>query len=103
MRPRPWKRGNARAVAKSPVFSGSTRRDPQMEITAQHVWLMISAAMVLLMTPGLGLFYSGMTRAKAALNMIMMSFVSAGIVGVVWVLWGYSMTTGDGVLGIFGN
>ncbi|MCD5344504.1 ammonium transporter [Arthrobacter sp. AK04] len=74
-----------------------------MEISAQHVWLMISAAMVLLMTPGLGLFYGGMTRAKAALNMIMMSFISAGIVGVVWVLWGYSMTTGDGVLGIFGN
>ncbi|WP_258062035.1 ammonium transporter [Arthrobacter sp. ZGTC412] len=74
-----------------------------MEITAQHVWLMISAAMVLLMTPGLGLFYGGMTRAKAALNMIMMSFISAGIVGVVWVLWGYSMTTGDGVLGLFGN
>lgn len=74
-----------------------------MEITAQYVWLMISAAMVLLMTPGLGLFYGGMTRAKAALNMIMMSFISAGIVGVVWVLWGYSMTTGDGVLGIFGN
>ena len=74
-----------------------------MEITAQHVWLMISAAMVLLMTPGLGLFYGGMTRAKAALNMIMMSFISAGIVGVVWILWGYSMTTGDGVLGIFGN
>ncbi|MDQ0921981.1 Amt family ammonium transporter [Pseudarthrobacter sp. W1I19] len=74
-----------------------------MEISAQHVWLMISAAMVLLMTPGLGLFYGGMTRAKAALNMIMMSFISAGIVGVIWVLWGYSMTTGDGVLGIFGN
>ena len=74
-----------------------------MEITAQHVWLMISAAMVLLMTPGLGLFYGGMTRAKAALNMIMMSFISAGIVGVVWVLWGYSMTTGNGVLGLFGN
>jgi Amt family ammonium transporter len=64
---------------------------------------MISAAMVLLMTPGLGLFYGGMTRAKAALNMIMMSFISAGIVGVIWVLWGYSMTTGDGVMGIFGN
>lgn len=79
------------------------RRDPPVEITAQHVWLMISAAMVLLMTPGLGLFYGGMTRAKAALNMILMSFISAGAVGVVWVLWGYSMTTGDGVLGIFGN
>ena len=74
-----------------------------MEINAQHVWMMIAAAMVLLMTPGLGLFYGGMTRAKAALNMIMMSFISAGIVGVVWVLWGYSMTTGEGILGIFGN
>jgi Amt family ammonium transporter len=74
-----------------------------VDITAQHVWMMIAAAMVLLMTPGLGLFYGGMTRAKAALNMIMMSFISAGIVGVVWVLWGYSMTTGEGVLGIFGN
>jgi ammonia channel protein AmtB len=70
------------------------RRGPPVEITAQHVWLLIAAAMVLLMTPGLGLFYGGMTRAKAALNMIMMSFISAGIVGVVWVLWGYSMTTG---------
>jgi uncharacterized membrane protein YphA (DoxX/SURF4 family) len=59
-----------------------------VHLTAQHVWLMIAAAMVLFMTPGLGLFYGGMTRAKAALNMIMMSFISAGIVGVVWVLWG---------------
>jgi Amt family ammonium transporter len=64
---------------------------------------MFSAALVLLMTPALGLFYGGMTRAKASLNMIMMSFVSAGIVGVVWVLWGYSMTTGKGFLGIFGD
>lgn len=74
-----------------------------MELTAGSVWLMVSAAMVLLMTPALGLFYGGMTRAKASLNMIMMSFVSAGIVGVVWVLWGYSMSTGQGVLGVFGD
>ncbi len=64
---------------------------------------MVSVALVLLMTPGLAIFYGGMTRAKAALNMIMMSFVSAGIVGVVWVLWGYSMTTGAGLAGLFGN
>ncbi|QYF89235.1 ammonium transporter [Arthrobacter sp. PAMC25284] len=74
-----------------------------MELTAGSVWMMVSAAMVLLMTPALGLFYGGMTRAKAALNMMMMSFVSVGIVGVVWVLWGYSMSTGDGVLGIVGS
>ncbi|MCU1555898.1 MAG: ammonium transporter, partial [Arthrobacter sp.] len=74
-----------------------------MELTAGNAWMLVSAGLVLLMTPALGLFYGGMTRAKASLNMIMMSFVSAGIVGVVWVLWGYSMTGGSGVLGIFGN
>ncbi|WP_254678694.1 ammonium transporter [Arthrobacter sp. 24S4-2] len=79
------------------------RRDTQVEITAEHVWVLVATALVLIMTPGLGLFYGGMTRAKAALNMIMMSFISAGIVGVIWVLWGYSMTSGEGVLGIFGN
>ncbi|MDQ0240610.1 MULTISPECIES: ammonium transporter [Arthrobacter] len=74
-----------------------------MDITAENVWVMVSAALALLMTPALGLFYSGMTRAKASLNMIMMSFISAGIVGAVWILWGYSMISGKSVLGIFGN
>jgi len=74
-----------------------------VEITAANVWMMVSAALALFMTPGLALFYGGMTRAKATLNMIMMSVISAGIVGVVWVLWGYSMATGDSVDGLFGN
>lgn len=79
------------------------RRDTLVELTAGDVWVMVSGALVLLMTPALGLFYGGMTRAKAALNMIMMSSVSAGIVGFVWVLWGYSMSGGEGVMGIVGN
>ena len=74
-----------------------------MDLSAGHVWVMISAALVLLMTPGVAFFYGGMTRAKAALNMMMMSFVSMGLVGVVWVLWGFSMTGGEGIAGIFGN
>ncbi|MFX0538411.1 ammonium transporter [Ornithinimicrobium sp. Y1847] len=75
-----------------------------MELTAGDVWVMISAALVLLMTPGLAFFYGGMARAKAAINMIMMSFVSVGLVGVVWVLWGYGMTSEPGVLGgLVGN
>src|SRR5690606_11221199 len=57
------------------------------------------AALVLLMTPGLAFFYGGMARAKAALNMMMMSFISIGLVGVVWVLWGFSMSGGEPVLG----
>jgi Amt family ammonium transporter len=64
---------------------------------------MVAAALVLLMTPGLAFFYGGMTRAKAALNMMMMSFISIGIVSVVWVLWGYSMTGGEGFLQVVGN
>lgn len=75
-----------------------------MELTAGDVWVMVSAALVLLMTPGLAFFYGGMARAKAALNMIMMSFVAVGIVGVVWVLWGYGMTSAPGILGgLVGN
>ncbi|GGH58677.1 ammonium transporter [Rothia aerolata] len=64
-----------------------------MELDAASVWTIVAAALVLFMTPGLSLFYGGMTRAKAALNMMMMSIISMGLVGVVWVLWGYSMST----------
>ncbi|MBW8172058.1 ammonium transporter [Ornithinimicrobium sp. Arc0846-15] len=75
-----------------------------MELTAGDVWVMMSAALVLLMTPGLAFFYGGLTRTKAALNMMMMSFVSIGMVGVIWVLWGYSMSGGESELfGLFGS
>ena len=57
-------------------------------------FILISAAMVLLMTPGLAFFYGGMVRAKSVLNMMMMSFIALATVPVVWVLWGYSMTFG---------
>jgi ammonium transporter, Amt family len=68
-------------------------------------WILVSAALVLLMTPGLALFYGGMVRAKGALNMMMMSFISMGVVGVLWVLFGYSMSFGNSVggLGIIGD
>ena len=75
-----------------------------MDLTAGHVWMMVCAALVLLMTPALAFFYGGMTRAKGVLNMMMMSFVAVGLVGVVWVLWGQSMSGGgDNVGGFFGN
>lgn len=70
-----------------------------MELTAIHVWMMICAALVFLMTPALAFFYGGMTRAKSVLNMMMMSFVAVAIVGVVWVLWGNSMAGGGTSLG----
>ena len=62
-------------------------------------WVLASAALVLLMTPGLALFYGGMVRSKSVLNMIMMSFGAMGVVGVLWVLYGYSMAFADDVGG----
>ncbi len=62
---------------------------------AATAFMLVAASMVLLMTPGLALFYGGMTRAKSVLNMIMMSFGALGVVGVIYVLWGYSMSFGN--------
>ena len=71
--------------------------------TGDTAWMLMSCALVLLMTPGLALFYGGMVRAKGVLNMMMMSFVSMGIVALLWVLYGYSMAfgkdLGNGLLG----
>ena len=59
-------------------------------------WLLISTALVLLMTPALAFFYGGLVRSKNALNTMMMSFVSLGVAGVLWVLVGYSLAFGPG-------
>ncbi|QGU07727.1 Ammonia channel precursor [Corynebacterium occultum] len=67
-------------------------------------WMLISAALVLLMTPALALFYGGMSRQKSVLNMMMMSFSTLGVVTVVYILWGWSMSYGSQSLaGIFAN
>ncbi len=57
-------------------------------------WVLVSAALVMLMTPGLALFYGGMVRSRGVLNMVMMSLGSMGVVGVLWVLYGYSAAFG---------
>jgi len=59
---------------------------------ADTAWMLISAALVLLMTPALAFFYGGLTRSKNALNTMMMSFISLGFVGLAWALIGYSLT-----------
>jgi Amt family ammonium transporter len=66
-------------------------------------FLLTAASLVLLMTPGLALFYGGMGRSKSVLNMMMMSFSAIGVVGVLWVLVGFSVSAGDTVGGWFGN
>jgi len=67
--------------------------------TGDTAWVLASAALVLLMTPGLALFYGGMVRAKSVLNMMMMSFGALALVSVLWVLYGYSMAFGDDIGG----
>jgi len=62
--------------------------------TGDTAWVLASSALVLLMTPGLALFYGGMVRAKSALNMMMMSLISIGIVSVLWVIYGFKMAFG---------
>lgn len=62
-------------------------------------WLLAATALVLLMTPGLALFYGGMVRAKSVLNMLMMSFVSIALVTVVWLTAGYSLAFGPDAFG----
>ncbi|MER7672688.1 ammonium transporter [Kitasatospora sp. NPDC096128] len=67
-------------------------------------FVLISAALVMVMTPGLAFFYGGMVRAKSTLNMLAMSFLSLGIVSVLWVLYGYSLSFGpDAFAGLIGN
>ena len=57
-------------------------------------WMLISTALVVLMTPALGFFYAGLVRGKNALNTLMMSVISLGFVGLAWALLGYSIAFG---------
>jgi ammonium transporter, Amt family len=62
-------------------------------------WVLASAALVMLMTPGLAFFYGGMVGSKSVLNMLMMNFITLGVVGVLWLLYGYSESFGSGAGG----
>jgi Amt family ammonium transporter len=74
--------GPSAALAAGTIDAGDT------------AWLLASTALVLLMTPGLALFYGGMVRSKSVLNMLMMSFVSIALVTVVWLVAGYTLAFG---------
>lgn len=75
-----------------------------MQLDTASLWLMIAAALVLLMTPALGLFYGGMTRSTGVVNMMLMSFSAAALSAIVWILWGYSLSAGQpAIAGLIGN
>lgn len=66
-------------------------------------WLLASTALVMLMTPGVALFYGGMVRYKNVVSTIMMSFAALGLVGLLWVLFGYSLSFGSDRAGLIGG
>ncbi len=76
----------------NPIDSGNT------------AWVLVASAMVLFMTPGLGFFYGGLTRNKNVLATIMQSFITTGVVAIIWVTVGYSLAFGpDSGMGLIGN
>ena len=70
---------------------------------ADTAFVLISAALVMLMTPGLAVFYAGMVRAKNVLGTIMQSFIMIALISLEWVYFGYSMSFGPDISGIIGN
>src|SRR5438309_7338257 len=71
--------------------------------SADIAWLIVATALVFLMTPGLAFFYGGMVNRKNVLSTMMKSVVAAGVVGVLWIIVGYSLCFGDSIKGFIGN
>jgi len=71
--------------------------------TGTTAWLLVSTAMVMLMTPGVGFFYGGLVRRKNFISMVALSFIVFALVSLQWVLFGYSLSFGGDVGGFIGN
>ena len=81
---------------------GKTKQEGRMN-TGDTSFVLVSAALVMVMTPGLALFYGGMVRSKNVLGTIMQSFIIIALISLEWILWGYSMTFGPDKFGIIGG
>src|SRR5215212_3293898 len=71
--------------------------------SADIAWILVATALVFLMTPGLAFFYGGMVNRKNVLSTMMKSIVAAGVVGVLWIVVGYSLCFGTSIGGFIGN
>lgn len=93
------------AVALTPLAAlaaDAAAAAPKID-TGDTAWMLISTALVMLMTPGLALFYGGMVRKKNVLGTIMQSFIMLGVVSIQWVLFGYTLAFGPDVRGMIGD
>src|SRR6201992_4440328 len=92
------------AVAIAATFiPGLPTFDDGKYSSADIAWLLVATALVFLMTPGLAFFYGGMVNRKNVLSTMMKSVVAAGVVGVLWIVVGYSLCFGDSIHGVIGN
>jgi ammonium transporter, Amt family len=93
------------STAPAPVAAPAATPAPPPKIdSGDTAWVLVSTALVLLMTaPGLALFYGGMVRQKNALGTLMQSFIILALISVQWVLWGYSLAFGPDKGGIIGG
>ena len=71
--------------------------------TGDTAWMLISSALVLIMTPGLALFYGGMVNAKNLISTMLQSFICMGLISVLWIVVGFSLAFGDSIGGFIGN
>jgi len=95
------------AVVVLLILIGS--KDYNYEITSYNIdsgdtsWMLVSSAFVLLMTPGLAFFYGGMVNVKNIISTMLQSFVALGVITIVWIFVGFSLSFGDSFYGIIGN
>ena len=94
-----WKKSLFMLLFTFPVVTGLYASDGAVIDTGATAWMLTSTALVLLMVPGLAMFYGGLVRSKNVLGTIMHSFIAMGIISVLWVIFGYSMCFGSNIFG----
>jgi len=87
----------------STLLAGAASAEEVAINAADNAWVLISAALVLIMIPGVGLFYGGMVRKKNAISTIIFSFAIMGIISLQWILYGYTLVFGKDISGLLGG
>src|SRR3954465_4839781 len=85
-------------ISTKPLFDGT-----KVYNSADIAWIIVATALVFLMTPGLAFFYGGMVHRKNVISTMIKSVVAAGVVGVLWIVVGFSLAFGDTIGGFIGN